>query len=306
MATTLSYLEKFVLRLLDEPDINNCSYKSIETNPYTFVDEMLNDGEQMVGSDIMVRGCKPSIEVRSSTVTFPSESENVAWSTLDSTGALPGTKIEQIWDLTSGTSSTTKFRIPIVNPEDIDKYVPAIFSMTNRWGMPRGYSGGPVAALFGDRISIMPILGCSRSIEFIYIPAYGKMHSGLKSVTVTAGGTGYSSAPTVSFTANAADTFASGATATATLTGGVVTSVTVTNAGSGYYNAPTVVFSTGAATATAAVGSDLALPDSAAGLVALHAAQKLMRYKGREASDLVKMYDDELKNLVQLLWETML
>ena len=66
------------------------------------------------------------------------------------------------------------------------------------------------------------------------------------------GGSGYTSAPTVSFSGGGG----SGATATATVSGGQVTSVTVTAGGSGYTSAPTVSFSGGGgsgATATATV-----------------------------------------------------
>jgi hypothetical protein len=76
------------------------------------------------------------------------------------------------------------------------------------------------------------------------------------SVKVTAGGSGYTTAPTVAFSGGGGGT---GATATATVAGGVVTGVTITNPGSGYTSAPTVAF-TGAgtgATATAALASEL-------------------------------------------------
>lgn len=51
----------------------------------------------------------------------------------------------------------------------------------------------------------------------------------ITSITVTAGGSGYVS-PTISFT----DTTGSGATATATVAGGVITAITVTAGGAGY------------------------------------------------------------------------
>jgi hypothetical protein len=73
------------------------------------------------------------------------------------------------------------------------------------------------------------------------------------SVTVTAGGTGYTSAPTVTFTGGGG----SGATGTAVLTATAVTSVTITNGGQGYTSAPTVTFSGGGgtgATGTAVLG----------------------------------------------------
>lgn len=74
----------------------------------------------------------------------------------------------------------------------------------------------------------------------------------LDSISVTAGGSGYTSAPTVVIEGDG-----TGAVATATLTSGAVTSVTITNAGRGYSFA-FVKFTGGGgsgATATAALGS---------------------------------------------------
>jgi hypothetical protein len=72
----------------------------------------------------------------------------------------------------------------------------------------------------------------------------------LTGVTVTAGGSGYTSAPLVNFGGPG-----TGAAGFATVAGGVVTGVTITNSGSGYTSAPTVTFVGGGsgATATAAV-----------------------------------------------------
>lgn len=69
----------------------------------------------------------------------------------------------------------------------------------------------------------------------------------IENIVVTAGGTGYGSAPTVTITGDG-----TGATATAVLTAGVVTSLNITNAGTGYTYA-TVTFGTGAAAATAMI-----------------------------------------------------
>lgn len=83
------------------------------------------------------------------------------------------------------------------------------------------------------------------------------IEDGIVSVSVTNGGTGYTSAPTVAITG----TGGSGATATATVVNGVVTAVTITAAGEGYETA-TVAFSGGAgsgAAATANIG-DVANP----------------------------------------------
>lgn len=73
-------------------------------------------------------------------------------------------------------------------------------------------------------------------------------------VSVSNQGTGYTSAPTVSFTGGGG----TGAAAIATVLGGKVTTVTVTNPGTGYTSAPTVAFSGGGgsgAVATASYGT---------------------------------------------------
>ncbi len=71
---------------------------------------------------------------------------------------------------------------------------------------------------------------------------------GIASVTVTSGGTGYSSAPTVSFTGGGG----TGGAGTTVLSSGAVQSVTITAAGSGYTSNPTVVFNGGSSLVTAA------------------------------------------------------
>jgi hypothetical protein len=62
-------------------------------------------------------------------------------------------------------------------------------------------------------------------------------------VTITDGGSGYTTAPRVQFTGGEG----SGAVATATLTAGVVTGVTIVSGGAGYTSAPTVTFVGGTA-----------------------------------------------------------
>lgn len=73
--------------------------------------------------------------------------------------------------------------------------------------------------------------------------------NGLLSVSVSSGGSGYTSNPTVSFTGGGG----TGAAATAVRTGNVVTAVNITNAGSGYTSPPTVVFTGGGGTGAAAI-----------------------------------------------------
>jgi hypothetical protein len=75
-------------------------------------------------------------------------------------------------------------------------------------------------------------------------------------VAITAGGGGFTSAPTVTFTNDADDDTGAGAAGTATVVAGAVTAVTMTNSGSGFTAAPTVGFTGGGgtgATATATI-----------------------------------------------------
>lgn len=72
----------------------------------------------------------------------------------------------------------------------------------------------------------------------------------LVNIKVTNPGSGYATAPTVSFTGGGG----TGAAATATVAGGKVTGFTITNPGSGYTSAPTVVL-TGAGTGAAAMAT---------------------------------------------------
>lgn len=66
--------------------------------------------------------------------------------------------------------------------------------------------------------------------------------------SITHGGSGYTSAPAVSFSGGGG----TGAAATAIVANGRVTGITITNAGSGYTSAPTVAFSGGGGTGAAA------------------------------------------------------
>ena len=87
-----------------------------------------------------------------------------------------------------------------------------------------------------------PTYGTTYSDTFAKIQDYSLTFSpatllagqGLRSVTVADGGAGYTSTPSVVFTGGGG----SGAAATATMSGGVITYITLTNPGSGYTSAP--------------------------------------------------------------------
>ena len=80
----------------------------------------------------------------------------------------------------------------------------------------------------------------------------------VRAVTITNGGSGYGSAPTVGFTGGGG----SSAAGTAVISGGVVTSVTITNTGSGYTSAPTVSFSGGGGSSAAGTADLCGLPSA--------------------------------------------
>lgn len=77
---------------------------------------------------------------------------------------------------------------------------------------------------------------------------------GVTSLSVDAGGSGYTSAPTVTIAGTGTGTPGSGATATATISGGAVTGLTITDAGSGYTNGITVSISGGGGSSATASG----------------------------------------------------
>jgi hypothetical protein len=82
----------------------------------------------------------------------------------------------------------------------------------------------------------------------------------ITSLTVTAGGTGYTTTPTITVTAPGAppggvtNPLGVQATATATVAGGIITALTLTNAGTGYFQ-PTVAITDATGTSATAVAS---------------------------------------------------
>jgi len=77
---------------------------------------------------------------------------------------------------------------------------------------------------------------------------------GVRSITVSDGGTGYTSAPSVTLVSGTGGDGASGAAATATVSGGQVTSIPVTAAGTLYTSAPYVLISSNTATGVLLTG----------------------------------------------------
>ena len=110
---------------------------------------------------------------------------------------------EYTWNVTFGN-------IPVADPTQLANVDSMVLRMTNSGNLPQF-------------VGILP----------------NDISAGVGSVVVVNAGTGYTSAPTVSFTGGGG----SGATATATVSGGGITSVVITNPGSGYTSAPSISFS---------------------------------------------------------------
>jgi len=98
------------------------------------------------------------------------------------------------------------------------------------------------------------VIGNSLKVSFADSSNYDT--NSVASATVSAGGSSYTSSPTVAFAAPGSGITATG---TATVSGGAVTAITITNPGNGYSSAPAITFSGGGgsgATATAVLATD--------------------------------------------------
>ena len=126
--------------------------------------------------------------------------------------------------------------------------------------------------------------------------------------TVTAGGTGYSSVPTVAFSGGGG----SGAAATAVLTSQVVTSITMTNLGTGYTSVPTIAFSGGSgsgAAATAVLGKADAITAQTTGTMTMNTVQSdvaslnTMTMEFQFASGFVYILDNAVVNSANISFD---
>ena len=105
-----------------------------------------------------------------------------------------------------------------------------------------------------------------------YIPSFYRF---VKSITVTAGGSGYFNVPTVVISGGGG----TGATATAVVSGGVITSYTITNKGTGYTSTPTVTITPHASDTTATGATASAILDSAQNNAELETRNKSYQIK---------------------------
>ncbi|ADE87918.1 putative phage tail protein [Escherichia phage vB_EcoM_ECO1230-10] len=118
---------------------------------------------------------------------------------------------------------------------------------------------GGVNASTGKYEGVHALLGAESVVGYspriLCVPGFThtRVQDGVTAISIGNGGSGYTETPTISLTGGGG----TGATAQATVVGGVITKITVTNSGMGYTTAPTVAITGGngtGATATASVG----------------------------------------------------
>lgn len=186
-------------------------------------------------------GAKKVANVNTSTITPRYEwTSNTIYARYDVTDAALSTKPYFVHSLQSdGTYNTYKC---LDNNNNIASTVRPI-DQTTSGGVPTRLSdgyiwkfmfkiSGPDFALFSTP-QHMPIKTLSANDGSLQFSVQTSAISGaILSATVTSGGTGYTSAPTVTITGDG-----SGATATATVVSGAVTVITITAAGTNYSNA---------------------------------------------------------------------
>ena len=137
-------------------------------------------------------------------------------------------------------------------PDDVDLSVSAFpvaraaldwsqsISKGVRFELPRSMQKAVGEDQLANELLLGVALGIARAADEVLLSAIATS-GGIAVVMVDAGGSGYVTAPTVAFAGGGG----SGATATASVSGGAVTSITVTNPGAGYTSAPTINLSGG-------------------------------------------------------------
>jgi hypothetical protein len=144
-------------------------------------------------------------------------SETIGAVTLDSNGVYSfqfgsaGTSNTQVTETISTTDGTTLIYSKVLANSPVVNNSITVTDGTNSWSQSVGNPGAGATAT-------------ANTISGFVIGA-----------TITSGGSGYTSAPTVTISGNG-----TGATATATLTNGVVTGITIVSAGSGYTTGATI------------------------------------------------------------------
>lgn len=145
---------------------------------------------------------------------------------------LEGERIDQVFNMNRLVVSST-VTTPSSATDLTDYLVQNLVNDLNKSSVLAGTGSSP--ALVGNKPFVAFAVKAANSLATGTSALTSNAVSG---VTITNGGAGYVTAPTVSFSGGGG----TGATGTATVVNGVVTAVTITAGGSGYSSAPTVTF----------------------------------------------------------------
>lgn len=115
------------------------------------------------------------------------------------------------------------------------------------------YAGADVPQVAIDKVNEVRRRGYGK-----YLNGVGNVAESIKQITVSNGGSGYTSVPTVTITGGDGV----GATATATISGGKVTAITITNPGSKFKTAPTISITGGGGTGASATATLTQITDA--------------------------------------------
>lgn len=130
----------------------------------------------------------------------------------------------------------------------------AILTVTDQSTAPAGDTIAKVHVEAHDKFGGIKRATIAAAGGLVYIDLDAITGNGqVSGFTISNGGSGYSTAPTVALTGGGG----TGATAVAVLTAGVVTAIQIVNPGTGYTSAPSVGFSGGGGTGAAATSAIL-------------------------------------------------
>lgn len=193
-------------------------------------DDQINDPAYCSSTNSTTPG-RTNYEAAMNFFRFKNGVDDLAWSTFTAKG-LNGYLVERIGQIPDGTKAHEQ---PWQSSEEVRVF--QVITGTPQVIAPASASYEKFREVFSvqDLVDERAVIGgTAPNATAVATIASG----GVTAVTVTNGGSGYASAPTVSFTGGAG----TGAAATATVSGGEVTGVTVTAPGTGYTGTPTVVF----------------------------------------------------------------
>jgi hypothetical protein len=314
--STLAELRDAVLAMLGESEISNSEWRFTDAAPYKTLDMLINNAEIALGHELLLKGCRTELVTRWDGLVYSADNEylswaQILWDTYEMTGTAPTTfrspyfDAQKILRIIDATNSNCKFTIPMVHASQEEALNPSGPLNFNRYGLNAAAGTGPIAVLYQDTLKILPKVNQARTLDIEFVKSFGQIGKVI-GATVTVGGSGYTTAPTVAVTGDG-----TGCTMEASVLGGSVSdleAVWPTNPGQGYTTA-TLAFSGGGGTlaaATSVIGASV-LPIEANMVHATWAAMLALVQKQRDTSGLrTLLYGDnrdigDIQRLVQLL-----